>query len=60
MSQDASTTLFERIRQRCHQFQWHGQDDENSHWVEERYDPASDPGGRLRARLAARAPQQLG
>ena len=59
MSEDASTALFERIRQRCRQLRWRGPDDENSNWVEERYDPASDPGGRLRARLAARVPQQL-
>ena len=56
MSEDASTALFERIRQ----LRWHDQDDENSNWVEERYDPASVPGGRLRARLAAHATQQLG
>ncbi len=60
MSEDISTVLFERIRQRCRQLQWYGPDDENINWVEERYDPASDPGGRLHARLAARAPYKLG
>jgi hypothetical protein len=59
MSEDVSTALFERIRERCRQLRWYGPDDENSNWVEERYDPASDPGSRLRARLDARAPQQL-
>jgi len=53
MSEDASTALFERLRERCRQLRWYGQDDENSNWVEERYDPASDHGGRLRARLDA-------
>jgi hypothetical protein len=60
MSEDASTTLFERIRERCRQLRCYGPDDENSNWVEECYDPASDPGSRLCACLAARAPQQLG
>ncbi|SRR6266566_7895503 len=60
MSQDVSTVLFERIRERCRQLRWYGPDDENINWVEERYDPVSDHGGRLCARLAARAPQQLG
>jgi hypothetical protein len=60
MSEDTSTALFERIRQRCRRLQWYGPDDENINWVEERYDPASDPEGRLRARLAARAPYKLG
>ncbi len=60
MSEDASTALFERLRERCRQLRWYGPDDENSNWVEERYDPASDHGGRLRARLDARVPQKLG
>lgn len=60
MSEDAYKTLFERPRERCRQLRWYGPDDENSNWVEERYDPASDHGGRLRARLVARAPYKLG
>src|SRR6266571_8571326 len=60
MSEDACTTLFERIRERCRQLRWYGPDDENINWVEEGYDPASDPGGRLRARLDALAPHKLG
>jgi len=60
MSEDASTALFERLRERCRQLRWYGPYDENSNWVEERYDPASDHGGRLLARLDARAPQKLG
>ena len=59
MSEDVYTALFERIRERCRQLRWYGPDEENSNWVEERYDPASDPGSRLRARLDAPAPQQL-
>src|SRR6266568_3811613 len=47
MSQDVSTVLFERIRERCRQLRWYGPDDENINWVEERYDPVSDHGGRL-------------
>ena len=60
MSEDTSTALFECIRQRCQQLQWYGPDDENINWVEERYDPTSDPGERLRALLAACAPYKLG
>src|SRR5436309_13989344 len=60
MSEDASTALFERIRELCRRLQWYGPDDENSNWVEDCYDAASDHGGRLRARLAARAPYTLG
>jgi len=60
MSEDVYTALFERIRERCRQLRWYGPDDENINWVEDCYDPASDPGGRLRARLAARAPYTLG
>lgn len=60
MNEDAYTALFERIRQRCQRLQWYGPDDENINWVEERYDPSSDSGGRLRARLAARALYKLG
>jgi hypothetical protein len=59
MSEDASTALFEQIRERCRQPRWYGPDDENSNGVEERYDPASDPGGRLCARLDAHAPYTL-
>jgi len=60
MSEDAYKTLFERIRERCRQLHWYGPDDENINWVEERYDPASDHGGRLHARLDANAPHKLG
>src|SRR5260221_9938738 len=60
MSEDAYKTLFERIRERCRQPHWYSPEDENINWVEERYDPASDLGGRLHARLDAHAPHKLG
>jgi hypothetical protein len=60
MSEDAYTALFGRICERCRRLRWYGPDDENINWVEECYDPASDPAGRLRARLATRVPYKLG
>lgn len=58
MREDAYVALFHRIREKCQRQHWYGPEMRDPAWFGNRYDPALDHDGRLRARL--NDPQKYG